>query len=388
MSSPNRRRFLLGAGSVASVGLAGCTGVRERLGDLRRESPDRRVAPDWRPGPGTWAERGHGPANTKHSPHATPPREEPAIAWRHDLDGSYDGDIVVADGRVFLATDTHLLALDATDGTLRWEHPLDAPCQLKYVDGRLYQLNWDTPESDVVAWASDGTERWRTTLPGQLRDVHEQDGYVFVTARDRYWTLHADTGAVVRARDQWVRYVASAGDAVYATYGGSLVRYDVDGRTLAQRWRARSDAVGTHGRPVVVGERVYVPRQDFSGDGEGVVAYDPAGEKRLGVTFDEGPPHLTWTGDGLLLEPTTTGDWSGLLALAPDGSRRWRTDAVGGATPIAADGTVFTGFPLTALDAQTGDRLWELDLGGPRRFAAAGSTLYVGTREAVFALRA
>lgn len=51
-----RRRPFLVAASATTVGLAGCTTARERLGDVRHSTPERRVDPDWRPGPGTCAE--------------------------------------------------------------------------------------------------------------------------------------------------------------------------------------------------------------------------------------------------------------------------------------------------------------------------------------------
>ncbi|WP_435318794.1 PQQ-binding-like beta-propeller repeat protein [Haloarchaeobius sp. TZWSO28] len=387
MPSRRRRQFLQTA-AAGTVALAGCTTVQERFGDLQRSAPERRVAPDWRPGPGTWAERGHGPANTNYNPSATPPRTEPTVDWRREFDYSArdGGSFVVAEGRVFVEQEYELLALDASDGQVLWTRSTDAPAQLAYVDGRLYQFNSGNPEADIVAWSPDGEEQWRTTIPDQIRDIHEQQGYVFVAGRRQYWTLHADTGAIVRERDDWVRNMATAGEGLYAAFAGILVRYEVDGRTLSERWRAKSDYPAVSGHPVVGEGRIYVPQHNFLDDGEPVVVYDTAGKKRGGFDGD-GTSYLTLLGDGSVLVPTER-DGGGLVARRPDGSRRWRADVTGRAEAIAADGTVFGGFPLTALDGESGERLWELDVGGPRRLAAVDSTLYVRTHDSMLALRA
>ena len=196
-----RRRQVLAVTSTAVVGLAGCTTARERVGDVRRNPPARRVVPNWRPDEGTWVEREYGPQKRRYNPHATPPRTEPSIDWKQDLDEALgDGWLVVADDTVYLATRHRVWALDTIDGALRWDHRIDGPAGLKYVDGRLYQLNWNLYEPDLVARSPDGDEQWRTTVPQHIRDVHEQNGYVFVAGRDRYWALHADTGGVVRER--------------------------------------------------------------------------------------------------------------------------------------------------------------------------------------------
>ena len=58
-----------------------------------------------------------------------------------------------------------------------------------------------------------------------------------------------------------------------------------------------------------------------------------------------------------------------------------------------ADGTVYAGpsgndrTPLVALDAPTGERLWERPVSRDVRIAAAGGTLYVGDGDGLLALR-
>lgn len=378
VSSMRRRRILL-LTPTATVGLAGCTTARERVGDVRRSPPERRVVPDWRPERGTWAERNYGPQKRRHNPHATPPRTEPSVDWQRDLDEALgDGWLVVADDTVYLATRHRLGAFDATDGALRWEHRLDGSAGLKYVDGRLYQLNWDLQEPDLVARSSDGDEQWRTTVSQQIIGVHEQNGYVFVAGRNRYWVLHADTGQIVRERNDWVRNVASAGESLYAAFSGILVRYEVDSRTLEKRWRAQGEYSTESGQPVIIEDRIYdLQYRPFADDGD-VVVYSSAGEKRHRIDLDYRPHRLTVTENGLIVSPSATSDGP-LLAVRSDGSRRWTADVSGHASAIAADGTVYTGHPLVALDAESGERLWAQDSIRPVQLAATESTLYAVT---------
>ena len=384
-----RRRHVLTALSASLAGLAGCTAARERAGDLRRPSPERRVDPDWRPESGTWAEREYGPTNGRSNPHATPPRTEPEIDWERDLEQPIgDGTLVVAEETVYLSTRRRLLALDADDGTVRWDRDLDDGAGLKYVDGRLYQLNWGLHESALVARSPGGGERWRTAIPDHLMDVHERDGYLFVSGRNRYWTLHADTGEIVREREDWLRRFAADGDRLYAALSDVLVGYEVDGRTLDERWRSNSELAPESGYPVVANDRIFVPLYHPTGTGGGVSVSDPSGERRHRIELEQGPRYLVATEDGPVAVPSSNEPDGELVALRPDGERRWSAAVGGRARAIAAGETVYAGTsPLLALDAASGERLWESSMGAVR-LAAAGSTLYVVTADRLVALRA
>ncbi|ELZ07475.1 outer membrane protein assembly factor BamB family protein [Natrialba aegyptia] len=376
-----RRRQVLVAASSATVGLAGCTTARERLGDVRRSTPERRVDPDWRPGPGTWAEDDYGPAKRRYNPHATPPRTEPEIDWRYDLDNRLgDGSLVVANGTVYVSTRYRLVALDAADGTHQWEHDTDGASGLKYVDGRLYHLHWGLQESELVARSPTGDEQWRATVPSQITGIHEQNGYVFVAGRDRYWTLHADTGQIVRERETWVRNMAAANGMLYAAFSGILASYEGEGRTLAERWRVQSQNPTESRHPTIAEELIYVSQYQPPADGGDVVVYDADGETQHRVELDYGSFAITVAENGPIVAPIATSNRE-LLAMRPDGSRRWTAGVSGAAGAIVADGTVYAGYPLTAMDAESGERLWERDTIGTARFAAADSTLYASTAD-------
>lgn len=396
---PATRRRLLASAAAAAPALAGCAAVnRSAVGDALREPPERRVAPDWRPGPETWASDAYGPANTGHNPHASPPRREPTVDWRRGLSGPPNS-LLVAEGRVYCATADRLVALDAATGVVRWARAVEASSALTYVDGRLYATNTD---EEVAALAPDGTERWRTAVDAEsLKSLHERSGYVFLGTFSGHRVLHADTGTVVRSPDAEWEFLAAAGGRVYVTRGapsGTPVTYAADGRRLAERWRVETDC-GV-GRPVVDGERVYYdvdPEFTLDCDGRHRLWAHGAGGERLWTAQFAGEVRSPAAGDDRLFVPTASADGDGgsVVCLGPDGERRWTHGTAGGVGPPAvAGGTVYAAprdddrAPLVAVDAATGDRLWRRPVTGDVRIAAAGERLYVGDETGVVALRA
>lgn len=385
MPSICRRQFLLAA-PTATAGLAGCTTSRERVSDLVRSPPERRVDAGWRPEPGTWAERDYGPSKRRHNPHSTPPRTVPVVDWQHTFDAPLDdGGFIVVDDTVYVATRRRLSAVDVADGRTRWQRSIDGPAGLKYIGRRLYQLNWNLRESELVARSLGGNERWRTTIPGQIRAIHEQNGYVFVVGRNLYWTLHADTGEIIRERDKWVRNMASVGDALYAAFSGILVRYEIDGRALQERWQTKVGYPTESGQPVVVKDLIYVPQYTNRDKGD-VLISGPSGEKQHRIELDQSPLSVTITesGEGAVVSPMNGDE---LLAVRPNGDRRWTADVRGRSSAISANGMVFAGSPLVALDETSGERLWKLDVDGIAQLATADSTLYVAKYDRLMAIR-
>lgn len=380
---PSTRRRLLKATPAVALGFAGCSSLQRRVERLGRPRPARRVDPGWRPGSGTWASRYYGPANRAHNPHATPPRTEPSVHWESEFEASLeDGGVVVADGTVYVTTERNLVAIGVEDGQRRWERQIFGPAGLSYVDGRLYQLNWDLQESEVVARALDGAEQWRTTIPDSLRGgLHEQDGYVFVAGRDRYWTLHADTGDVVQSSDDWVRNLAAVDDSLYAAFSGILVEYEIDRAQLDERWRAQYREPAESRRPVV-GDAVYVPQWTPGDAGGALWVVGASGEDRATVELDHDPGDLTLTPRGPVVQ-----SGEDLLALRADGARRWTTAVDRQTRVVAADGAVYAGDPLVAVDDETGNRLWTREIDANHRLAAVGSTLYAATYGRLVAFR-
>lgn len=389
-----RRRFLAATGAVTAT-LAGCTRVvRSPLGDTFRSVPDRRVDPGWRPGPGTWAQDGYGPANTGSNPHASPLRAPPTVRWEHRFPEPPDG-LCVAEGRVYCATRSRLVALDAATGAIRWERATDANA-LKYIDGRLY--SWSTEEA-FVAWSVDGTELWRTEIDAEaLKDYYEQDGYVYLGTFSGHRVLHADSGAVVRSRDVEWEFLSSEPGRLYTTRGsapGTPVTYEVADARVDERWRVDTDC--SVGRPAVGSEHVYYTLDpDHTADCSGshrLKAYDTAGESQWTVAFDADLWYPAVVGDRVFVPMAADGEPGGLACLGTGGERQWTHETSGGLKrATVADGTVYavptrgSTAPLVACDASSGDRLWERAVAPDAAVAAVEDTLYVGTGDGLVAL--
>jgi outer membrane protein assembly factor BamB len=200
-----------------------------------------------------------------------------ATRWRTVLDPGTDlqwGAPVLAGGLVLVADTlshdgsapaSHLHALDAASGRLRWAADLHAPtqgffAQRPVVDGDLVYL----PTASGMLLAVDtrsGREVWRDesgfpVLAGVRAGrviALVNDGVVAFDAATgtRRWRTPVGTGA----GDQWA---VLHGDAALVAADGALVA--VDAATGAARWRA---AVGQAvGPPVAAGERVYVATRD------------------------------------------------------------------------------------------------------------------------------
>lgn len=409
-----RRRAVLTSVAAVPVGLAGCSTARERAGDVLRDPPERVVDPEWSPEPGTWAGRGYDASNRGHNPHASPPRESPTVAWSYDLEDPTRS-LVVADGTVFASTDAEVVALDAADGTVRWHDDVRDMRALRYVDGRLYELRPGSGAavSELRARSPDGGEIWHTTLdePGSLRFAHEQTGYVYVAGTGTYWTLHADTGDVVRERESGLDLVVSDDETLYAAHGGLLTEYEATGRTLEEGWQAQLPRTGDL---VLRDDGLYHAGRTANTRGAGtgepeltVTRYDRDGAEAGTVTVPYFGTHLASDDDGVVMAATTRRHDDGLVdasivATTADGDVRWDAELPEGVTrPVVADGVVYacTGelaprMTVLALDAETGDRRWEWSWDGERRehgdvveMATAAETLYVGDGSRVIALR-
>lgn len=390
------RRDLLAAVAAGSAALAGCTTldrVRKRVADERRDPPERRVAPDWSPAPGTWAGWGYGPGNTNHNPHAEPPRSDPAADWAHDIGGEVDS-LVVAEGRVFASTGGAVVALDAEDGSLCWRRETDGHRRLRYVDGRLYEYG------DHRLWARtlEDESLWTVSLDEtrHIYDILERSGYVFVGTIEGYLTVHADTGAVVRERDARFERLATDGERIFTRNKGRTRGYERTGRTLDRVW-STSSRRGYAG-PTVAGGRVYVSLRSVGDETEDVQMYDTDGTDLGTEEFEETPTGVA-PDDGRWFVGTSTvsarnlGESGRLVSISADGDRRWSFEPDGGVTtPVVADDTVYAGprsnadVPLVAFDADSGEELWRREASGTPRMATVDETLYVAT-DSIVALR-
>lgn len=185
---------------------------------------------------------------------------------------------IIADGKVFVTVKnssthgTRLFALNATNGATLWSFALggtfwwSAAC---YENGRVFALNWDG-----VLRAFDGATGnliWSIQLPGQFAfdsapTVHE--GVIYTAGAGTGGTVYAvsaDSGSVL-----WTAPVvngslsspAVTSEGVYVSYSCPNV-YKLDPATGATIWHYTTGCSGGGGTtPVLYNERLYV--RDFS----------------------------------------------------------------------------------------------------------------------------
>jgi len=385
---------LVGAGSLSAV--AGCSSLP--WSSKGHAPPERRVPADWHPEPGEWPIRDYDYARTAHSPFASPPRDDPATAWTYEPDGSGVYSLVVADGSVFVRTDTKLVAL-TTDGDRRWEESRTATGQLQFVDGRLYDVETDS----VTALRPDGSEEWSATLETGRHTLLERDGWVYLLSGDRIVRLHADTGAVVDETSTRASGPSTAGGPVY-TGRHTMTAYDVRDGEFQQRWEASPDAAyERYGLSAVENGRLYRPEWTNAGsnDRDGRLSvYDTTDGSRLGgFPLEHTPRRPATDGERVYVSTSTVtastlGQDGRLVALSLDADREWDFSPDASLLrPVVANDAVYVApyhnhdAPLVAFDASTGDELWRRDVDAVSELAVAGETLYVAG-DAVHAFRA
>jgi outer membrane protein assembly factor BamB len=265
---------------------------------------------------------------------------------QENLGGSPDGPPAVADGVVYLGTnsDHALHAYDALTGADVWTFTAGGGMSTAAVSGGVVYSN----SSDGHLYAirvTDGSEIWSATTGGDgVTAPAIADGVAYVGTGDsaRLIAIEVSTGAVlwVTRTNGFVKSSpAVSGGLVYVGSGDHLL-YAVDAATGQVEWKAPTDAA-VESSPALAGGVVYV-----GSDGSNVYAFDAG----TGV-----PVWITHTGG-----------------------------AVGLGSPSVANGVVYVGsidHRIYALDAATGAILWtfltgDIMFGTP---AVADGSVYVGS---------
>lgn len=322
----------------------------------------------------------------------------PIHRWRYATGLRSDWPTVV-DGVVYFgAQESSLYALDATEGTVRWQRDQRVQVYTRPVvrDGTVVVASYD----EVAAYAAaSGDHRWSVAPPGEVGSVttnvatagervfyaaDNRPGTMEGTSVPRYHDLHAvdlhdgeQAWTVELPIDTDSEGVAAADGTVYVTPGdGRLLAFDA---ASGERIWERSVVGAASGyRPVVGQDTVYV-----QADGH-LTAVDAADGR------------VRWRQDGRFHdEPVVGGDavYSAtrrtLVALDPaTGRRRWRA-----ATPTwygkalgATDDTTFVAVEyddrveVLGLDAEVGCRLgsYEVSANDVTRIDTSGDTLFFG----------
>lgn len=326
-----------------------------------------------------------------------PDAVEPTTAWTVAETGPVIASPVAADGvAVAPLGDGQLVAVDATDGTIRWQADIPDTDASGVVTGdhvvvvarngtmAAYALDdgevaWSVDlggrvrssplltegrlvvgvgDEVVAVSASDGDAAWRTAVDGPIDGSAALAGDLVVIGdtTNQLWALAADTGEVTAqvdlgpvVEDTFVAGIAATPTVtqdlvVVASTNGTVLA--ADPATLAARWT------------VDLGDPVYTSMA-VTGDGTvGIVA--TATGTVVALALDDG--EVVWqvdVGDSVYASPTITGDddatvlaleeGGSLVGLDPaTGNERWRA-AVGedgnymSSTPIVVDGTIVVG---------------------------------------------
>lgn len=369
-----RRQFLAAASLTA---LAGCSRTTVR------------------PAESDWPMFGHDPRNTGHNPQGTGPTSSISVRWQRDV-GASSAPVVVG-GTLYVASDggSGVRAIDAADGSTRWEFTRPTAFTMPAVanglvcagtaDGRIYGLS--PGGGHELLGTRFGARKWKRetrssvasppTIRGDAVVVGGFAGRVTMvsTAGTLEWAFRAAGDAVETAP-------AVANGRIHFSMGGLRggAVFGIDAGTGETDWRF---PVGDFPKsaPAVADGTVYAGT-----DTDGFYALD-GGTGRLEwqrpIGEVEASPAVA---RGTVYVPTLDGE---LYALDGDtGDVQWRTTVRERVTssPAVVSQTVYVGTrqgQLLALDTRTGNERWGYDLRSPVETApaVAGNAVYVTTAD-------
>lgn len=169
------------------------------------------------------------------------------------------------DDQVFVGTaDNHIMALNASDGTLNWDFQTGHAIwgQPAYRDGNLYvaSMDWSVYALD----AETGEQIWKTELGGALPNGPVLgDDMLFVSSFDGHvHALEMASGSIIwsapAADVVWGAPALANGSVFYSDIQGNL--HAADAETGQDMW---NKATGTRvqSTPVVVGDAIYIASQ-------------------------------------------------------------------------------------------------------------------------------
>lgn len=380
--SMDRRQFLAGGGVAGLAGLgslAGCAFL-EAGGD----DGGRQVPADWRPGSGEWAHvEAYGPHGNRYNPHATPPRAEPAVDWETDPGHRKRAhpSFVVAGGTMYVRQHEALYALDTETGEELWTEPRSEYGRISYVDGRLYLDRHDGNEALDLS----GERIWRMDEPGMV--VGEMAGYVYTRTEAGIAWHDTETGDRVGSTSLDTAPGTIVDGTIYG-FDDGVAAYEHTGDEPTREWHAASeDGWSTTGDVFVVSDDTIYVGEGRSNRATRVGRYGLDGERL--ETGPEIPDDHRIRGlvvvDGVeYLSTTENAEQEGiqgshLEASDGDGETLWEASFERNmySSPVVANDAVYLSVDadLLALDAATGETLWELE-GAGGDLAVVGDTIY------------
>lgn len=310
------------------------------------------------------------------------------VTWTRQVPGGPAGGVAVTDRLAVVVADGTVVALDPDDGTLLWIRArADGPAGVPAVaDGLVLHASGEGDVGELVARdVSDGDVVWETELGSAARGgptVADTTAFVGTDAGGLV-ALDVATGDV-----RWefetlgeIRGSPAVADGivVVAAYQESSARstvYAIDAEAGGEDgplWRFEAGAVGPPSAPSIRDDLAYVGTSDLN-----VRAFDLGeGDQVWAATSRDGfgPRQVPAAGEALVLADRThayrldpeTGEqvWNHLVAdLSELGEGRFNT--LLNTSPAITSGTVLLGSgdgTLSAIDLDTGHRVWRHDLG-------------------------
>ena len=287
----------------------------------------------------------------------------PQVLWQAQMPGGGLSPVAVVDGTVYAASyeGGYVTALDAKIGKERWQtqtepwmpSPPTVAGGVVYVSGgeNLYALD-----------AGNGKERWRLPLEAgnSFSSPVAPEGVVYVGSGDgNIYALDASSG------DERWHFPVAERDAGSAAVLNGVVYADGDPNTWAldaatgeERWHFKKSMYTYPSSPVVANGKVFLSNIEF------FYALDAAkGEEvwHARAGNDNMPPPAVANGLAYFIK-----DFDLLAAFdAATGEERWTIetgDDMLGQPVVVGDTLYLGGHSLYALDAKTGEEIWQFDL--------------------------
>lgn len=382
---PMSRRTALGAAGLGLAGIAGWLATAPLAGSSSG---------------GSVPMLQYDPGKTGYASDANGPTAGAEVTWTADGHGSLQP--IVADGKLYLAGDGGLSAVDAGDGSDRWSIDREGFWSPPAVsDGRVHVVRGqrqddDPPTFTVSAYdADDGTTLWDSdemesgqvffSIPSLV------DGTLYFRSGNGLHAIDSSDGTELwRFDDLNFRTPIQAFDdeRVYGISSEGLHAIGLDGP--AEQWSV--DAQAATGLTVTDGT-VYFSRRGDGSDEHTVEAVDAEnGEQRWTVPVDGWSFGPAAVADGRLYAGTESGT---VYAIdTADGSVDWTTaepDLQSALEPAAVtDDTLYItegSGTVSALDVTDGSERWAMDLGERASVpSVVDGALYVDSDETLYAL--
>ena len=288
-----------------------------------------------------------------------------SLLWRHTTSSARNNPAspVYTNGTTYFTSGGYLYAINASDGTLRWQYPQAGKARSYFATtpalsgGALY-LTDDNGQAYKLE-AATGQQAWIRKLDGAIRSAPIVSGGIvyFGSGNSHCYALSAETGQVIWdvAADGPVTTspTITGGLVVFASSDNNV--YSLNARTGRKAWAMPFDADPSIAPPVFDGVTLYVTA------GDTIYRLDPSNAAR------RGPIKLP---TNVLLPPTVSSDSvyvitqsNALYALTSSGRERWRVtlDAAATAPPLlAGDLLIVSTQPgiLSAYDVSDGKLTW------------------------------